>query len=561
MPERTKADPRHRSRDVTEGPQRAPARAMLRAVAFSEEDFNKPQIGVASSWNEVTPCNIGLGGLAKSAKEGARAAGGVPVEFTTIAVSDGIAMGHEGMRASLVSREVIADSVELVAHAERFDALVTIAGCDKSLPGMVMGAARLNLPSVFLYGGTILPGQYRGKDVTIQDVFEAVGAHAAGTMTDDELLELERNACPGAGSCGGMFTANTMATALEALGVSLPGSASPPAVDPRRDAFARASGEAVLNLLEQGITPRDIITKPALENAIAVVVACGGSTNAVLHLLAIANEVGAELSIDDFDRIARRTPIIADMKPWGRFVMLDVDRAGGVPAIMREMLDAGLLDGDALTATGKTVAENLEGAGVPTNRDVVHSLDDPISPVGGFAILRGSLAPDGCVAKISGFYGETFKGPARVFDREEDAFDAVIQKRINPGDVIVIRYEGPRGGPGMREMLAVTSAVNGAGLGDDVCLITDGRFSGATHGNMVAHIAPEATDGGPIALVREGDPIVLDIPNRRLDVDVPDDELASRLKGWSPPPPRYTKGALAKYARLVSSASRGAVCG
>ena len=437
---------------------------------------------------------------------------------------------------------------------------MTIAGCYKSLPGMVMGAARLNLPSVFLYGGTILPGQYHGKDVTIQDVFEAVGAHAAGTMTDEELLELERNACPGAGSCGGMFTANTMATALEALGVSLPGSASPAAVDPRRDAFARASGEAVLNLLEQGITPRDIITKPALENAIAVVVACGGSTNAVLHLLAIAHEVGAELSIDDFDRIARRTPIIADMKPWGRFVMLDVDRAGGVPAIMREMLDAGLLDGDALTATGKTVAENLEGAGVPTNRGVIHPLDNPISPVGGFAILRGSLAPDGCVAKISGFHGETFKGPARVFDREEDAFEAVIQKRINPGDVIVIRYEGPRGGPGMREMLAVTSAVNGAGLGDDVCLITDGRFSGATHGNMVAHIAPEATDGGPIALVREGDPIVLDIPNRRLDVDVPDDELASRLKGWSPPSPRYTKGALAKYARLVSSASRGAVC-
>jgi dihydroxy-acid dehydratase len=561
MPERTKADPRHRSRDVTEGPARAPARAMLRAVGFSEEDFDKPQIGVASSWNEVTPCNIGLSGLAKLAKEGARAAGGVPVEFTTIAVSDGIAMGHEGMRASLVSREIIADSVELVAHAERFDALVTIAGCDKSLPGMVMGAARLNLPSVFLYGGTILPGQFRGHDVTIQDVFEAVGSHAAGTMTDDELRELERNACPGAGSCGGMFTANTMATAIEALGLSLPGSASPAAVDSRRGEFARRSGEAVLGLLEQGITPRDIVTRQGLENAIAVVVACGGSTNAVLHLLAIANEAGAELDIDDFDRIARRTPIVADMKPWGRFVMLDIDRAGGIPAIMRELLDAGLLHGDALTVTGKTVAENLEGVGSPSNRDVVKPLDAPISPVGGFAILRGSLAPEGCVAKLAGLHDTVFKGPARVFDREEDAFTAVTHGAIKPGDVIVIRYEGPRGGPGMREMLAVTGAVSGAGLGDHVCLVTDGRFSGATHGNMVAHVVPEAADGGPIALLREGDPLVLDIPNRRLDVDVAPDELERRRKDWSPPSPRYVTGALAKYARLVSNASRGAVCG
>lgn len=561
MSRTTRSDLRRRSREVTEGPARAPARAMLRAVGFSEEDFSKPQIGVASSWNEVTPCNYHLDRLARAAKEGARAAGGVPVEFTTIAVSDAISMGHEGMRASLVSREVIADSVELVAHAERFDALVTIAGCDKSLPGMVMGAARLNLPSVFLYGGTILPGTFQGRDVTIQDVFEAVGAHAAGRMAEEDLGELERAACPGAGSCGGMFTANTMAAAIEALGLSLPGSAGPAAVDPRRDAFARASGEAVLGLLEKGIAPRDIITRPALENAIAVVVACGGSTNAVLHLLAIAQEAGADLDIDDFDRISRRTPIVADMKPWGRFVMLDLDRCGGIPAVMRELLDAGLLNGDALTVTGRTVAENLEDAGLPTNPDIVKPLDQPIHGTGGLAILRGSLAPDGCVAKVAGMEGAAFRGPARVFDREEDAFEAVTGGRIRPGDVIVIRYEGPRGGPGMREMLAVTAAVAGAGLGKEVCLVTDGRFSGATHGFMVAHVAPEAMDGGAIALVREGDPIVLDVPGRRLDLDLPAAELEARARGWRPPPPRYATGALAKYARLVSSASRGAVCG
>ncbi len=560
MPE-TKADPRHRSREVTEGPSRAPARAMLRATGFSEDDFGKPQIGVASSWNEVTPCNLNLDRLAKLAKEGARAAGGVPIEFTTIAVSDGISMGHEGMRASLVSREIIADSVELVTHAERLDGLVTIAGCDKSLPGMVMGAARLNVPSVFLYGGTIMPGRFQGHDVTIQDVFEAVGAHASGAMTDDELLELERNACPGAGSCGGMFTANTMAAAIEALGLSLPGSSTPPSLSPQREDFARASGEAVLGLLEAGITPRDIITKPALENAITVVVACGGSTNAVLHLLAIANEAGADLTIDDFDRVSRRTPIIADMKPWGRFVMVDLDKIGGIPAIMRELLDAGLLNGDVLTITGKTLEENLAGIGVPTDRGIVHALDDPIHTSGGLAILRGSLALEGCVAKIAGMDGLVFRGRARVFDKEEDAFDAVTHGRIVKGDVIVIRYEGPRGGPGMREMLAVTSAVAGAGLGKDVCLITDGRFSGATHGFMVAHVAPEAADGGPIGLVREGDEILLDVPNRSLDVLVDDVELQKRRTDWNPPPPRYTTGALAKYARLVSSASRGAVCG
>jgi dihydroxy-acid dehydratase len=555
-----RADVRHRSRDVTEGPARAPARAMLRAVGFSEDDFGKPQVGVASSWNEVTPCNVHLNRVAKAAKRGVRAAGGVPVEYTTIAVSDGISMGHEGMRASLVSRELIADSVELVAHAERFDALVTIAGCDKSLPGMVMGACRLNLPSVFLYGGTILPGTFKGHDVTIQDVFEAVGAHAAGTMTDEELLELERNACPGAGACGGMFTANTMAAAIEALGLSLPGSSGPAAVDARRDDYARASGTAVLELLEAGITPKDILTREAFENAIAVVVACGGSTNAVLHLLAIAHTAGTPLELDDFDRISRRTPILADMKPWGRFVMLDLDRIGGIPAVMRVLLEGDLIHGDALTVTGKTVAENLADVAAPSNPDVVKSLGAPIHPSGGLAIVRGSLAPDGAVAKIAGMEGTLFRGPARVFDTEQDAFEAVTGGRINRGDVIVIRYEGPRGGPGMREMLAVTAAVSGAGLGKDVCLITDGRFSGATHGFMVAHAAPEAADGGPMAFVREGDTIVLDVPNRRLDVEVSKDELAEREKAWTPPPPRYTTGALGKYARLVSSAARGAVC-
>ena len=553
-------DPRHRSRDVTEGPTRAPARAMLRAVGFSEEDFGKSQIGVASSWNEVTPCNIHLNRVAAACKEGVRAAGAVPVEYTTIAVSDGISMGHEGMRASLVSRELIADSVELVAHAERFDALVTVAGCDKSLPGMVMGACRLDIPSVFLYGGTILPGSFGGHDVTIQDVFEAVGAHAAGTMTDEQLAELERNACPGAGSCGGMFTANTMAAAIEALGLSLPGSSGPAAVDARRDDFGRASGEAVVRLLSAGIRPSDILTRQAFENAITVVVACGGSTNAVLHLLAISHSIGGELTIDDFDRISRRTPIIADMKPWGRFVMLDLDKVGGVPAVMRVLLDAGLLHGDALTVTGRTVAENLADVSRPTDPDVVKPIDAPIHPSGGLAIVRGSLAPDGAVAKIAGMEGTLFRGTARVFDDEHDAMEAVLHGTINRGDAIIIRYEGPRGGPGMREMLAVTAAVQGAGLGKDVCLITDGRFSGATHGFMVAHVAPEAVDGGPIAFVREGDTIVLDVPNRRLDVEVPPADLDARRAAWEPPPPRYTTGALAKYARMVGSAARGAVC-
>jgi dihydroxy-acid dehydratase len=558
----TTSDPtRPRSREVTEGPERAPARAMLRAVGFGDDDFLKSQVGVASSWNEVTPCNVHLDRLAAQAKAGVREAGAFPIEFTTIAVSDGIAMGHEGMRASLVSREVIADSVELVMHAERFDGMVTIAGCDKSLPGMLMAAARLNLPSVFLYGGTILPGHWQGRDVTIQDVFEGVGAHAAGRMTDEELHELESLACPGPGSCAGMYTANTMATAAEAIGMSLPGSASPPAVDPRRDEFARRSGAAVVACLRSGLRPRDVLTREAFENAIAVVMACGGSTNAALHLLAIAAEAEVELELADFDRISRRTPHIGDVRPAGRFVMSDLDRVGGVPVLMRELLEAGLLHGDAMTVTGKTVAENLaelDPAG--PDGDVVRSLDAPIHVHGGLAVLSGSLAPDGAVVKVVGMEGKTFRGTAKVFDSEEAAFDAVTHGRIVAGDVVVLRYEGPKGGPGMREMLAVTGAIVGAGLGRDVALVTDGRFSGASHGFAVGHVAPEAAVGGPIGLVEDGDTIVLDVDSRRLDLEVGDDELQRRRDGWKAPAPRYTTGALAKYASLVSSAARGAIC-
>jgi dihydroxy-acid dehydratase len=557
------SDPmRPRSRDVTAGIERAGARAMLRAVGFEDEDFERPQVGVASSWNEVTPCNVHLNRLAAAAKEGVRAAGAVPVEFTTIAVSDAISMGHEGMRASLVSREVIADSVELMMHAERFDGSVTIAGCDKSLPGMLMAAARLNLPSVFLYGGTILPGHFQGRDVTIQDVFEAVGAATSGRMSMDDLNELERTACPGPGSCAGMYTANTMAAAAEALGMSLPGSASPPAVHPRRDAFARASGEAVVECLRQGLRPRDVITREGLENAITVVMACGGSTNAVLHLLAIAGEAEVELDLDDFDRISRRTPHIGDLRPAGRFVMADLDRVGGVPAIMRELLEGGLLHGDALTVSGTTVAGNLAELDPPApDGDVVRPRSEPIHPYGGLAILRGSLAPDGAVAKIVGMEGTRFRGSARVFDSEEEAFDAVTTGAIRAGEVIVIRYEGPKGGPGMREMLAVTAAVVGGGLGREVALVTDGRFSGATHGFAIGHVAPEAAVGGPLALVQEGDEIEIDVDSRRLDLRVDDAELGLRRDGWKALQPRYERGALAKYARLVSSASRGAVCG
>ena len=558
------ADPRHRSRDVTEGYERAPARAMLRAVGMTDDDWNRPQVGVASSWNEVTPCNLPLDRLAKQAKEGVREAGGYPIEFNTIAVSDGIAMGHEGMRASLVSREVIADSVETVMHAERLDGMVTFAGCDKSLPGMVMAAVRMDLPNVFLYGGTILPGRHDDHDITIQDVFEAVGARGRGSIDDDELGAIERAACPTEGACGGMFTANTMAAAVEALGLALPGSSSPPAPDPRRDELARRSGAAVVRLLESGLSARRIVTRAALENAIAVVMAVGGSTNAVLHLLAIAREAEVELDLDDFDRIGRRVPHIADTKPGGRFIMTDLDRIGGVPVVMQELLEAGHLHGDCLTVTGATIAEELAAMEVPPpDGEVVHPVSDPIHVDGGIAILRGTLAPDGAVVKVAGLTAEQeqFEGPARVFDDESDAMQAVLTGGITDGDVIVIRYEGPTGGPGMREMLAVTSAVKGAGLGSTVALITDGRFSGATHGFSIGHVAPEAAAGGPIALVEDGDRIRINVPERSMGLLVDDAELAQRRERWRPRAPRYERGVLAKFARTVSSASDGAVTG
>ncbi len=553
--------PERRSREVTEGFARAPARAMLRAVGMTDADWDKPQVGVASSWNEVTPCNMPLDRLAKRAKDGVRAAGGFPIEFVTIAVSDGISMGHEGMRASLVSREVIADSVECVMHAERMDALVTFAGCDKSLPGMLMAAARLNVPSVFLYGGTILPGRgAKGEALDIVSVFEAVGAHAAGQLTAEELALIERNACPTVGSCAGMFTANTMASVAEALGMSLPGSSSAPAVDRRRDDFAYASGAAVVRLFEEGIRPRQILTRAALHNAIAVVNAVGGSTNAVLHLLAIANEARVELELEDFNRIGRRVPHIADTKPHGRYHMTDLDAIGGVPVVMRELLEAGLLDGDCLTVTGRTVAENLAALDPPRpDGSVVHPLTDPIHADGGIAVLRGSLAPNGAVVKIAGLDQLRFEGSARVFEGEEHAMEAILAGRIQAGDVVVIRYEGPKGGPGMKEMLAVTGAMKGAGRGSDTALVTDGRFSGGTHGLCVGHVAPEAVDGGPIGLVADGDRITIDAEARTIELHVDEATLAARARDRKVPQPRYTTGVLAKYARLVTGADRGAV--
>jgi dihydroxy-acid dehydratase len=555
-------DPRLKlhSYEVTDGPVRAPARAMLRAVGMTDGDWDKPQVGVASSWNEVTPCNMPLDRLAKRSKQGVRDAGGFPMEFNTIAISDGISMGHEGMRGSLVSREIIADSVECVMHSERLDAMVTFAGCDKSLPGMLMAAARVNVPSVFLYGGSILPGQLNGRPLDIVSVFEAVGANAAGTMSDAELLAVERNACPTEGSCAGMFTANTMAAVAEAIGMALPGSSSAPAVDRRRDDFAYESGRAVIHLLELGIRPRNILTKEAFENAIAVTMALGGSTNAVLHLLALAIEAQVELELDDFNKVGRRVPHIADMRPHGRFHMSDLDRIGGVPVVMRHLLEAGLLHGDCVTVTGRTVAENLADLDPPAvDGTVVHPLSDPLHHEGGLAVLTGSLAPQGAVVKVAGIDVDHFEGRARVFDGEQDALDAILAGRIEAGDFVVIRYEGPKGGPGMREMLAVTGAMKGAGRGGDAGLITDGRFSGGTHGFCVGHVAPEAVDGGPIAFVREGDRIVVDVASRSIELLVDDAEIATRKAEWKLPDPRYTTGFLAKYAKLAQGAERGAI--
>ena len=554
-------DMKPRSKDVTEGFERAPARSMLRAVGMQDADFKKPQIGIASSWNEITPCNMSLRRLAEKAKEGVFAAGGFPMTFNTISVSDGISMGHEGMRASLVSREIIADSVECVMHAERLDGSVTLAGCDKSLPGMLMAAARLDLANVFVYNGSIMPGNLNGKDLTIQDVFEGVGACALGKITESELGEIERAACPGEGACGGMFTANTMSSVAEALGMALPGSASAPAIDSRRDDDAYAAGEAVVNLIRLGITARDIMTKKAFENAITIVMALGGSTNAILHLLAIAHEANVDLTIDDYNRIGDKTPHLADVKPFGRYVMNDLDKIGGVPVVMKALLDAGLIHGDELTVTGKTVAENLAKINPPDpDGKIIHAVNNPIHKTGGLVILKGSLAPEGAVIKAASIESPIFEGTAKVFDDEKFAMDAVTHGKIVKGDVVVIRYEGPKGGPGMREMLAVTAAIKGAGLGKDVMLITDGRFSGATAGFCIGHVAPEATDGGPIALAQTGDKIRLDLEARRLDLLVDEAELEKRRATWKPAAPRYTTGILGKYAKLVGSSAKGAVC-
>ncbi|WP_394279934.1 dihydroxy-acid dehydratase [Microbacterium sp.] len=560
-------DIKPRSRAVTDGIEATTSRGMLRAVGMGDDDWDKPQIGIASSWNEITPCNLSLDRLAQGAKEGVHSGGGYPLQFGTISVSDGISMGHEGMHFSLVSREVIADSVEAVIMAERLDGTVLLAGCDKSIPGMMMASARLGLSSVFLYAGSTMPGWVKlsdgtEKDVTIIDSFEGVGACRAGKMSEADLKRIECAIVPGEGACGGMYTANTMASVGEALGLSLPGSAAPPAADRRRDYYAHRSGEAVVNLLRQGITTKDILTKEAFENAIALVMALGGSTNAVLHLLAIAREAEVDLSLHDFNRIGDKTPHVADMKPFGQYVMNDVDRHGGIPVVMKAMLDEGLLHGDALTVTGKTLAENLRDLDPePIDGKVIHTFDNPIHASGGITVLHGSLAPEGAVVKTAGFDAAVFEGTARVFERERAAMDAVANGEIDPGTVIVIRYEGPKGGPGMREMLAITAAIKGAGLGKDVLLLTDGRFSGGTTGLCIGHIAPEAVDAGPIAFVRDGDLIRVDIAARTLDLLVDDAELASRRSGWEPLPPRYTRGVLAKYSKLVRSAAEGATTG
>ena len=552
---------RSRSARIIDGPDRAPARAMLRAIGFTNEDFRKPLVGIANTWIELMPCNYHLRGVAEQVKVGVRAAGGTPVEFNTIAISDGISMGTEGMRASLISREIIADSIELVARGYQLDALVAISGCDKTIPGTVMALARLDLPSLMVYGGSILPGTFEGHDVTIQDVFEAVGSYYAGKMSEERLAQLEAVACPGPGACGGQFTANTMAMAFELMGISPMGAAEVPAVDPRKASVAEAAGRLVMDVLRRDLRPRQIITRESLENAIAAVAASGGSTNAVLHLLAVAREAGVALSLDDFDRISARTPVLADLKPGGRFVAADLYRAGGMRLFAQRLLQAGLLHGGALTVTGRTLGEEAAQARETAGQQVVRPLASPLKASGGIAILRGNLAPDGCVVKLAGHERLQHRGPARVFDSEEEAFAALRRGSIKAGDVVVIRYEGPMGGPGMREMLAVTGALVGAGLGDSVALVTDGRFSGATHGLMVAHVAPEAARGGPIAAVRDGDTLVIDVPRRQLDVVISEAEVRDRMAQWMPPPPRYPSGAMAKYAQLVSSASLGAVTG
>ncbi|MEI7476807.1 MAG: dihydroxy-acid dehydratase [Actinomycetes bacterium] len=556
------ANMKPRSGVVTDGLERAPARGMLRAVGMGDEDWVKPQIGIASSWNEITPCNMSLDRLAKASKEGVLAAGGFPMQFGTISVSDGISMGHEGMHFSLVSREIIADSVETVMQAERFDGMVTFAGCDKSLPGMMMAAARLDVASVFVYAGSTLPGQVDGKDVTIIDAFEAVGACARGLITKERVDQIERAICPGEGACGGMYTANTMAAIGEALGLSLPGSAAPPAVDRRRDTYAIKSGEAVVNLIRLGITTRQILSKKAFENAITILMALGGSTNAVLHLLAIAHEAEVDLTLEDFNRIGAKVPLLGDLKPFGKFVMTDLDRVGGIPVVLKILLDAGYLHGDTLTVTGKTMAENLADINPPfPDGVVVHPADSPLSKDVGITVLGGSLAPEGAVCKTAGIGIDSFEGPARVFDREQAAMDAVEDGTIKAGDVVVIRYEGPKGGPGMREMLMVTGAIKGAGLGKSVLLLTDGRFSGGSTGLCVGHIAPEAVDGGPIAFIKDGDRVRIDTVRRTLDLLVDAAELDKRKVGWKPLPHKYTRGVLAKYCKVVGSASKGAVCG
>ena len=550
-----------RSYLVTDGLERAPARGMLRAVGMKDEDFDKPQIGIASSWNEVTPCNLSLDRLAKASKEGVIKAGGFPMQFGTISVSDGISMGHEGMHFSLVSREVIADSVETVMEAERLDGMVTFAGCDKSLPGMMMAAARINVASVFVYAGSIMPGKVDGRDVTIIDAFEAVGACARGLISQEEVDKIERAICPGEGACGGMYTANTMASIGEALGLSLPGSAAPPSIDRRRDNFAIKSGEAVVELIRKGIRTRDILTKEAFENAITILMALGGSTNAVLHLLAIAHEARVPLTLEDFHRVGSNVPLLGDLKPFGKYVMNDVDKVGGVPVVLKALFDAGLIHGDCLTVTGKTMAENLAEISPPDpDGQILKSTKTAIAATGGITILGGTLAPEGAVTKVAGVGVDVFEGPARVFDREQSAMEALENGTIQAGDVVVIRYEGPKGGPGMREMLMITGAIKGAGLGKSVLLITDGRFSGGTTGLCVGHVAPEAVDGGPIALVKDGDRIRIDVNARTLDLLVDPNEIIERRKAFKPLPPRYTHGVLSKYTKLVGSASRGAVC-